>query len=157
MLRHKQRESKVVDFFNQHTFSFRHTYKKLRENYTVQRYKEFQDNVDFYIQNIKVSFVFFPFKNIERIEKFREIRIASDYDLFLNKIYVSGRRIDPRDIFDLAYLYKIYRWDARKIEQDFEKKFPSQSYKLFLGAVLSFEDYGKIDAWIIDTLGQLKV
>ncbi|MGB9643394.1 MAG: hypothetical protein ACPL3Q_09425, partial [Candidatus Ratteibacteria bacterium] len=90
----------------------------------MQRYEEFQDNVDFYIQNIRVSFVFFPFKNIERIEKFLEIRIASDYDLFLNKIYVSGPKIAPRDVFDLAYLYKIYRGDARKIEQAFEKNFP---------------------------------
>jgi len=156
MLRHKHRESKDLDYFNQHTFSFRHIYKKLTEGHKIQRYEEFPDNIDFFIQNIKVSFVFFPFANIERIEKFQGIRIASDYDLLLNKIYVAGRRIDPRDIFDLAYLYKIHRWDPRKIEQDFEKKFPGQSYKLFLGAILSFEDYGKIDAWIIQTLEQLK-
>jgi len=38
---------------------------------------------------------------------------------------------------------------------DFEKKFPAQSYKIYLGALLSFEDYPKLPEWVKETLEEL--
>ncbi|MDI6766842.1 MAG: hypothetical protein QME52_08480 [Bacteroidota bacterium] len=92
------------------------------------------DNIGFFIKDMKVSFVFYPFKNIKPLEIFKGIMIASDYDIFLNKIYVAGKRVDPKDPFDAAFLLKKYEWEKPKIKRDFEKKFPDQSYEIYLFA-----------------------
>lgn len=39
--------------------------------------------------------------------------------------------------------YGITSWDKAKIEKEFTLKFPNQYYKLYLGALLNFEDYGE--------------
>lgn len=44
------------------------------------------------------------------------------------------------------------KWDY---STDFEKNFPDQSYKLYLGALLSFEDYGELPEYIKDTFLKL--
>lgn len=68
--------------------------------------------------------------------------MASDYDIFLNKIYVAGRRVDPKDSYDAAFLYKTYKWKPAAIKKDFEKKFQGQSYP-------------KLPKWVKSTLLEL--
>jgi len=145
MLKHKHRVSEDLDFLKEKSFSFLRLSKKVREMFKVEKEERFTDNVDFWIKGIKVSFVFFPFKNIEPLENFKGIKIASDYDIFLNKIYAAGRRIEPKDPFDFAFLYKKYRWEKEKVKKDFEKKFPDQDFDIYLGAILNIEDYPDID------------
>lgn len=155
MFKYAHRESVDLDFFSEKAFSFNKLAHKMREHFNVQAEERFSDNIDFYIDDIKVSFLFFPFKNILSLEKIRGIKKASDYDIFLNKIYSAGRRIEPKDPFDAAFLYRIYQWDKAKVERDFTLKFPDQSYKLYLGALLNFEDYGEIPDWVKETLLKL--
>lgn len=155
MFKYAHRESFDLDFFRQKPFSFNKLSYKMRKHFEPQAEEKFSDNIDFYIENIRVSFVFFPFKNILPLERFKGVKKASDYDIFLNKIYSAGRRVDPKDPFDAAFLYKIYQWDRAKVEADFKLKFPEQSYKIYLGALLSFEDYGEIPQWVKETLLKL--
>lgn len=155
MLRHKHRISVDLDFFNDKPFSYARISTKVRKIFKVEGEERLGDNIDFFIQGIKVSFVFYPFKNIQKLENFKGIMIASDYDIFLNKIYVAGRRVDPKDPFDVAYLMKMYKWDKLKIKRDFEKKFPNQSYEIYLGALLHFEDYPKLPRSIKSILMEL--
>jgi len=112
----------------------------------VEDVEEGIDDINFIVDGIKVSFVYFPFKNIKRMENLDGIRIAHDYDLLLNKVYVAGRRIDPKDPYDFVYLYdhgKVPRnWNA--IKSDFERKFPNRSFEVFMGALLNVEDYPKL-------------
>ncbi|GLI52883.1 nucleotidyl transferase AbiEii/AbiGii toxin family protein [Thermodesulfovibrio yellowstonii] len=155
MFKYNHRESIDLDFFKETPFSFNRLSIKIRKSFNVQSEERFVDNIDFYIEDVKVSFVFFPFKNLLPIEKFKEIKKASDYDIFLNKIYSAGRRVDPKDPFDAAFLYNIYQWDKVKVEEDFTVKFPNQSYKIYLGALLNFEDYGQLPQWVKETLLKL--
>lgn len=148
MFKFNHRVSIDLDFFSESPFSFRRLSAKLRQNFNVYREEVGVDNVDFFIENVKVSFVFFPFKNIKPLEEFKNIKKADDYDIFLNKIYVAGRRIDPKDPFDAGFLYKKYKWAKEKIKADFEKKFPDQSYEIYLGALLTFEDYTELPEWV---------
>lgn len=142
MFKYQHRRSYDLDFFNKSFFSFRHVAKKMRDNFTIaNKEKRGEDNIDLIVDNIKVSFVFFPFENTLKIEKYQGIRIASDYDLFLNKIYVGGRRIDKRDPFDAASLYKKYQWPINQVKKDFDTKFPDQSFEFALGALANSEDY----------------
>lgn len=156
MFKFNHRKSIDLDFFKEKAFSYNRISQKIRKNFNIVKEERFEDNIDFYINGVKVSFVFFPFKNIEPFEKIKGIKKASDYDIFLNKIYSAGRRIDAKDPYDAAYLYRIYQWNKEKIEKDFERKFPNQSYKIYLGALLSFDDYGELPDWVKETLIKLE-
>lgn len=141
MFKYHHRQSLDLDFFSERAFSYQRLAVKVRKLYPVENEIRLEDNIDFVVEGIKVSFVFFPFKNIKPVETIYNIRIASDYDLFLNKIYVAGRRIDPKDPLDAAFLYEKHGWNKPQIKRDFERKFPDQSYEIYLGALLNFEDY----------------
>lgn len=147
MFKYNHRTSDDLDFLSEHAFSVHRLIAKVRKLFPVESYEVPGDNVDFKIEGIRVSFVFFPFKNVEKVGRFKGIRIASDYDIFLNKIYAAGRRIDWRDPYDAAYLLRIHRWTREQVKQDFERKFPSQSFEIYLGALLSFEDYPELPEW----------
>lgn len=155
MLRHRHRISVDLDFFHYSAFSFARLIQRTQSLFTVSDIRKGEDNLDVFIEDVRVSFVHFPFKNIKPLERFEGITIASDYDIFLNKIYAAGRRIDPKDPVDAAFLYNLYKWDKGKIKKDFERKFTHQSYELFLGALLNFEDYPNLSEDIKKTLVEL--
>ncbi len=66
MFKYDHRKSIDLDFFNFNEFSYNRISKKIREHYKVEGEQRFPDNIDFYIKDIRVSFVFFPFKNISK-------------------------------------------------------------------------------------------
>jgi len=145
MLKHGHRISIDLDFFKERSFSKNRLIKKLQDAFPVENIETTEDTADLFIEGTKVSLVFFPFKNINHIERIDGIPMASDYDIFLNKIYAAGKRVDHKDPTDAAFLYGLYKWERTKIKRDFESKFPSQSYELYLGALLSFDDYPGLD------------
>lgn len=155
MVKYDHRQSLDLDFLKEKAFSFARLTTKVNKNFPVDRMEQGTDNIDFFIYDLKISFVFFPFKNVEKLQTVQEIIMASDYDLFLNKLYVAGRRVDPKDPFDAAFLYKTHHWDKARIKKDFELKYPGQSFEIFLGALLSFEDYEPLQPWIKTTLTEL--
>jgi len=154
MFKYNHRTSYDLDFFSFKAFSYNRLSQKMTGLFKnhIDSWQRMEDNIDFFINGIKVSFVIFPFENLEKTEKKNDIILASDIDLFLNKVYVAGRRIDPKDPFDAAFLYSKNQWGKDYIEKNFEKKFHGQSYKIYLGALCSFDDYGELPQWIKDTL-----
>lgn len=156
MFKYNHRISEDLDFLSEKEFSFLKLSSKLRKMFNIEKEERFTDNIDFFIEGIKTSFIFFPFKNIKPLEDYYGIKIASDYDIFLNKIYSAGRRIETKDIFDFAFLYKKYNWQRTEIKRDFERKFPDQNFEIYLGAVLSIEDYPDLDKGTIEILEDLK-
>ncbi len=155
MLKYDHRTSKDFDFFCSRAFSYNKIAVTLRKHFAVNKEERMNDNIDFFVGNRKISFVYFPFKNILRLQDHRGLKMASDYDIFLNKIYTAGRRISPKDPFDAAFLLKQHTWPAKTIKKDFERKFPDQSYEIYLGALLNFDDYPKIETWVQKTLTAL--
>ena len=155
MFKHNHRLSTDLDFFCKSWFSANYYVKKLSDKFIVSNIRYLGDNTDLFIQDVKISLVYFPFQNIKRLERFEGIKIASDYDLFLNKIYVAGRRIDIKDPFDIAFLYKKYKWDIKQVKRDFEKKFPGQSFEIYLGAVLDFDSYNELEEGVKNILTKL--
>jgi len=149
MLKYDHRVSYDLDFFHGKAFSFKAMENKMKSslsNVTQVIYGE--DNLDVFKDENKVSFVFFPFRNVIPIENFKAIRIASDLDLLLNKLYVGSRRIDAKDPFDAAWLWQKFEWDALKVKELFEQKFKGHSFEIALGALCSFEDYPELDGWV---------
>ncbi|OCC14267.1 hypothetical protein DBT_2339 [Dissulfuribacter thermophilus] len=72
------------------------------------------------------------------------IRSFSDYDLFLNKLYASGRQIIWKDPFDIAFLWEKCPFDLARVQEDFQKKFPGQNFYLYLKAAVAVEDYPEL-------------
>ncbi|GAB4204153.1 MAG: nucleotidyl transferase AbiEii/AbiGii toxin family protein [Bacteroidia bacterium] len=154
MFKYRHRMSTDLDFFSYKTFSFNRIEKKILSHFSVEKIEKREDNVDFWIYQTKVSFVYFPFKNIEKTTVWNNIPLASDIDIFLNKIYVAGRRIDSKDIIDIAFLYSqhIDKWHFNLIKQLFEQKFPLQNFEIYLGAVFSLEDYPELPASAVSAI-----
>ncbi|MCF8309374.1 MAG: nucleotidyl transferase AbiEii/AbiGii toxin family protein [Bacteroidales bacterium] len=149
MLKYDHRESYDLDFFYGKSFSFKRLENKIKKHVTgISHIAYGEDNLDIFIEGTKVSFVFFPFSNVKSIENYKGIRIASDLDLLLNKLYVGSRRIDDKDPFDVAWLWQKYDWQVSLIKQLFEKKFEGHSFELALGAMGNFEDYKHMDDWV---------
>jgi predicted nucleotidyltransferase component of viral defense system len=146
MFKYEHRTSIDLDFFRSRAFSYNTVAQTMRKKFEVTAEERMSDNIDFFVEGKRISFVFFPFWNVQPLREIKGLRAASDYDIFLNKIYSAGRRVTPKDPFDAAYLYHLNKWPKRAIKRDFERKFPDQSYELYLGALLSFEDYPGIDA-----------
>jgi len=155
MLKYHHRISVDLDFFRESSFSFRRLQAKLEKVLPVSRSEALEDNLDLFVGETRISFVYFPFKNRERLEKTEGIPVASDYDLFLNKLYAAGRRVDAKDPWDAAVLYRAHRWPVAQVKADFEAKFPAQSFEIYLGGLLSFEDYPGLPAWVPEVLEPL--
>jgi hypothetical protein len=145
MLKYNHRTSIDLDFFRRRPFSFNKIAVTMRKKFQVTAEERLNDNIDFFVEGKRISFVFFPFRNVHPLQDIKGLKAADDYDIFLNKIYSAGRRVTPKDPFDAAYLYNLHNWPKGAIKQDFERKFTDQSYELYLGALLSFEDYLGVD------------
>lgn len=156
MLRHSHRMGINLDFFSERAFSFAHVAAKMGRHFPIKKIEIFPDNVDLVMEGVKVSFVLFPFKNVNHLEHFQEINMASDYDIFLNKLYATERRIESMDDVDFAFLFKKYGWDRTKVKYVFERKFPSQSFEIYLGALLLIEDYPDLDHQTLDIIESIR-
>lgn len=156
MFKYEHRKSIDLDFFKQQSFSFNRLEDKMNKTFEVQRAERLDDNIDFMVNETKISFVFFPFSPIKSRQRVKGVKMYSDYDLLLNKIYAAGRRVDEKDPFDVATLLTQHKWSNEEIQRDFERKFPHQSYAIYLGALLSFEDYPGLGNWVKETLIKLK-
>ncbi len=141
MFRHRHRVSTDLDFFRETPFSFTRLAHRLRRDMPVEGERQQADALDVWIEGVRVSFVFFPFRNIDPLVKEEGIPMASDYDIYLNKIYAAGRRVEPKDPWDFVMLTETYRWPWDQVRKDFETKFPDQPFDLYIGAILNLPDY----------------
>ena len=155
MFRHHHRISTDLDFFSYRWFSREGRIATLRRHFNVENVYYGEDNVDVFIKGIKVSLVYFPYKNLEPLQRWQGLKLASDYDIFLNKLYAVSRRVETKDAFDVAFLYKTYRWDIKKVHKDFERKFPGHRFALALGALSAFDDYPDLPIWAKDVILRL--
>jgi len=152
-LKYNHRTSYDLDFFCEKAFSFKSMERKMKDsNEGISKVAYGEDNLDIFIDNTKASFVFFPYQNIRYVEDFQGIRIASDIDLLLNKLYVASRRIDAKDPFDFAWLWQKCQWPVARIRQQFEQKFEGHSFEIAVGAIASFEDYPELEEWAKATI-----
>ena len=152
--RYRHRESVDLDFFHP-DFSLNRMTSRVKRTLEVSDIWIEGDSVNCVYRGVKVSFVCFPFKNIEPLEDLKGLKMASDLDIFLNKLYATGRRIEWKDAFDIAYLYKRHRWDVAYLREKFERKFLGQDFFIFVGSAASVDDYPELPNWCIEELRRL--
>lgn len=91
-------------------------------------------------EEIKLSFVYFPFKNLKETLPTESICVADVEDLLANKAYAIGRRGVWRDYVDIYWGLKNKLIDFEDLLRKTEKKFSGLfSRKLFLEQLVYFE------------------
>jgi len=99
-------------------------------------------------QEIKISFVFFPFKSLHETIKTKSLDLFDVKDLLSNKTYAVGRRGAWRDYADIYYGLSHQIVAFPKLISETEKRFQRAfSQKLFLEQLTYFND---INDWTID-------
>ena len=149
MIKYDHRISYDLDLFS-NEIELSSLEARMRDRYEreIERIVHFPegDNIDFFLGGTKVSFVRFPFPNVEPTETREGVRMASDRDLLLNKVYVAGRRVEAKDPVDIACLLLHHpEWRLDTVRTDFRKKFKDEKFEIYLAAVLAFEDYPGLD------------
>ena len=94
-----------------------------------------------YKEEIKISFVYFPFE--ARYEKIKSgsIELFDVRDLLSNKAYAVGRRGAWRDYADIFWCLKKEKIDLKGLIKETEKRFGGVfSEKLFLEQLVYFDD-----------------
>ncbi len=91
-------------------------------------------------EEVKVSFIYFPFGPLHKVLKTSSISIFNIQDLASNKAYVIGRRGEYRDYVDLFFLLKAGLKLEGIIKEAQERFKGAFSEKLFLGQLVYFGD-----------------
>ena len=100
------------------------------------------DELTFIAHNqIKISFIFFPFKRkYKPVNAENSISLSSYKDIASDKAYVIGRRPEYRDYIDLFVILK-NGFSLKRVIVDAKEKFAGEfSEKLFLSQLIYFED-----------------
>jgi len=100
------------------------------------------DELTFIANNqIKISFIFFPFKRkYKPVSAENSISLSSYKDIASDKAYVVGRRPEYRDYIDLFVILK-NGFSLKRVIVDAKEKFAGEfSEKLFLSQLIYFED-----------------
>jgi hypothetical protein len=149
MIKYEHRISYDIDLFAENSrLSTLESRMRKRYESEIERIVHFPggDNVDFFLRGTKLSFVGFPFPNVEPTETRDGVRMASDRDLLLNKIYVAGRRVEAKDPVDIACLLLHHPdWPLDAVRSDFRAKFKNEKFEIYLAAVMAFDDYPGLD------------
>ncbi|MBU2575758.1 nucleotidyl transferase AbiEii/AbiGii toxin family protein [Patescibacteria group bacterium] len=93
----------------------RHITNLNRQQYILQKGKE----------QLKLEFVYFPFKSISKPKKVRNypVKIASLKDIAVNKIFALYERGEPKDAIDLYYINKKEKFNIDELFKLATKKF----------------------------------
>ena len=100
------------------------------------------DELTFIANNqIKISFIFFPFKRkYKPVSAENFISLSSYKDIASDKAYAIGRRPEYRDYIDLFVILK-NGFSLKRVIVDAKEKFAGEfSEKLFLSQLIYFED-----------------
>ena len=100
--------------------------------------------------NIDITLVFYPYKNLFPLIKTESIPLLSVKDIALDKAYTIGRRGTWRDYVDIFFLLKDKYISIAEIIRGGEEKFKEEfNPKLFLEQLVYFEDLGEFKASFI--------
>ncbi len=124
---------------------------KIPDSFLRKTSKIFNSNIKVLVNNIdeltfipggqiKISFIYFPFKRKYKTILSDSIILSSFRDIASDKAYAIGRRPEYRDYVDLFIILK-NGFNLRQIILDAKEKFKGEfSEKLFLSQLVFFED-----------------
>ena len=136
------RLSRDIDLFSDEPFTYnqiigfvRNLKKKLSLSHIEE--KTIYDRREFFLHNgeqVRLEFVYYPHPKIKSRAKNGKIFVDSLDDIAANKLMAHFDRNDPKDLYDLYFLFTKKQYTAEKLLKLVEKKFGVRFNK---GAVFS--------------------
>lgn len=134
-LRH--RESKDLGFFTEKLFDF----QKCDNIFHGQGvYFRSRDTVHTRIQNVKVSFLYYPHKLLNPPERLDNINVASLEDILCMKVNAIIGRGSRKDFADLYFIVKELSINANRVIELYKRKFGNCNSFIVRKALVYFRD-----------------
>lgn len=159
------RESDDLDFFSENNFDTQVLFEKVsllaqKHNFDFER-RQIENvhiyNIDFLKKTpLKVDFVYYPHKRIEKGAIFNDFNVDSLSDIATNKLLTIGQRTEVKDFVDLFYLLEKFSiWD---LMEGLRIKFNMKTEPFFIASdIMKVEDFTIMPRMIKPlTLDQLK-
>lgn len=131
------RISEDLDFFTSRKFDFR-DFKVVFKDYEVLNYLE--DTVHCIIDNVKVSFFYYPYTLIGNKTALGTIEIAGLEDILAMKTSAIIQRGSKKDFTDAYFIIKKLNLDSREVIELFRKKYGNINHFILRKAFTYFED-----------------
>jgi predicted nucleotidyltransferase component of viral defense system len=139
----KHRLSEDLDFFSlnlYHDEVILTAINKIKKNLKISRIKALKKQNRYLFtltknkQNLKLEFIYFPFPALAKSRKVSEfnIKIDSILDLAANKLFALYERVEPKDVFDLYFLFNHKKYSLNFLIKKIDKKFGVEIDKITL-------------------------
>lgn len=100
------RKSIDLDFFTYKKFNNKILKLQLQKIGKVEIITDEEDTLNIIISDVKVSFFYYPYKNISNLIEFNKIKLASCQDISAMKLEAISGRGSKKDFIDLFFLTK---------------------------------------------------
>lgn len=127
------RLSEDLDFFSEKEVSERSIRAFLKKTSPKLGFKDFERKnfwgLEMYVlrfnrkEMLKVDFSYYPFPPIEKWTYFGKLRVASIYDIAVDKLQTIGSKVRPRDYIDLYFIFKEKGYQLKNLLDDIRIKF----------------------------------
>ena len=137
------RESIDLDFFCLSNFSNDDIKKKLKKVGQIKVVSEDTGTLHVNINNVKVSFLYYPYKLVFKKQKFENINLADWQDISCMKLSAISNRGSKKDFIDLYYI--LQKIALQKLLDLFDKKYKKVKYNQqhILKSLIFFDDADK--------------
>lgn len=133
------RVSYDLDFFTEKEFDPQILLSELKKYLDVSEVIIEYQTLKLKINNVRVSFFYYPYKLLEKFDTFNNVKLASLLDITLMKISSIGGRGLEKDFADLYYTsLKLGGLDW--IIENFSKKFPEANFEHHIKSLAYFND-----------------
>jgi len=141
-LRLGHRLSLDLDFFSNKPFQNSVIFKAITTRFpTAELLFEQNQTMMFTIDNIKVDFILYPFKWLQRFETMDDARFIALPDIIPMKLQALSNRFAKKDFWDIAFLLKTF--SLAEMLQIFKSKFPQIDTGFIIHSLTNFEDAEK--------------
>ncbi len=115
--------------------------QKLPKNSKINVTVNNSDELTFFVNNTKLTFLYYPFPLIHEIVNLEGLRMMSLLELAATKAYTIGRRGEGKDYIDIYYLLKDDHVSLKDIVKIARRKYASDfNDRLFLEQLLYLDD-----------------
>ena len=120
------RESIDLDWFSSQEFSNARIKEILAQLGNFSLVGEEEGTIHGLVDNVKVSFFHYPYRNLFALVPFEGVQLADERDIAAMKIDAISSRASKKDFIDLYYLFKKY--SLEQLLEFFEEKYSNIQY-----------------------------
>lgn len=134
------RESEDLDFFSEVDFEPTKIQKEFEKLGKLDGLEVESGTLNFFWNGVKIQFLHYPYKLLERKVVFNGIQISSKIDIACTKLLTVSSRGSKKDFIDIYFLLQEY--DPNLLFEKLKEKYPESDYNQFhiLKSLVYFAD-----------------